>query len=186
MLIVGLTTSILLCFSPSATAQGNLVENGGFDTDASGWMLTNGARYNGLYGNPAGDLALGGGPSSIPTASQEINGLISGQLYTVSGDYLGGGGVKNTSTGGFGVALDGVFLFETNAPTDSGWYGFSFDYTATSTNALLSLSAQINGTVFSYSIDNITMYTVPEPSSTALIVLGSGVLFYVRRKWTEK
>jgi hypothetical protein len=158
-------------------AQGNLIFNGGFDASSSGWTLINGTAYSSSFGNPSGSVNL------RDTASQEINDLIPGQLYVVSGDYEGGGGAKNTITNGFGVAFDGAFLFETNAPTGN-WYSFSFDYKATSMSTLLSLSAPINGTVYGYFIDNITMYAVPEPSAISLLFLGSGVLIYVRkRKW---
>ena len=63
------------------------------------------------------------------------------------------------------MALDGVFLFETAALADFNWHSFSFDYTATSTSAFLSLEAQINGTDYAYFIDNISIEAVPEPNS---------------------
>jgi hypothetical protein len=170
----------LSCFSQSATAQGNLVVNGGFDTDASGWVITNiyvpyGGGYHSTFGDPPGSILLYnpnfGFSIPFPTASQEINSLTPGVLYVVSGDYRGGG--KNVTDNSFGVALDGDFLFETAAPADFfSWHSFSFDYTATSTSALLSLEAQINGTDDSYTIDNISMEAVPEPTSFWLI--GSG------------
>ena len=102
-----------------------------------------------------------------------------------------GGLGKNKTDDSFGVALDGVFLFETVVPTDSNWHSFSFDYTATSTSALLSLEAQINGTYddYSYGIDNIAMYAVPEPNSLCLMGAGgmmSALFFRHRRKARRK
>ncbi len=182
-----LTTLALSCFSQSAMAQGNLVVNGGFDTDTSGWTITNtsaGGGYNSAIGNPPGSVRLYNPTSpNVPTASQIINGLTLGDLYIVSGNYLGGG--KDVTDNSFGVALDGVFLFETAAPADFNWHSFSFDYTATSTSALLSLSAQINGTDDSYFIDNISMEAVPEPNSLCLVGVGgimSTMFFKNRRK----
>jgi len=183
--ITALTALMLSCLPQWAMSQGNLVVNGGFDTDASGWTITNVSEGDNGYasniGNPPGSVFLYDVSSlNVPTASQEISSLTPGALYIVSGDYAGGGkGVANNS---FGVALDGVYLFETNAPPTYNWYSFSFDYTATSTSALLSISAQLNGTGYPYTIDNIAMYAVPEPSAICLILLGSGVLIYVRTR----
>jgi hypothetical protein len=187
---VVLTILMLSYFAQSVTAQGNLIVNGGFDTDASGWVITNvyvpeGGGYVSNYGNPPGSIFLYN-PSlpGIPAASQEINSLTPGQLYIVSGDYQRGLG-KNKTDDSFGVALDSVFLFETVVPTDSNWHSFSFDYTATSTSALLSLEAQINGTDdYSYSIDNIAMYAVPEPNSLCLLEVGGmmSALFFTHRR----
>jgi len=174
---VVLTTLMFSCFTQSVTAQGNLVVNGGFTTNANGWTLTGSARYDAKNGNPPGEIDFGG---SEGTASQTINSLTPGFIYNVSGDYqaivAGGTSTNNYS---FGVSLDDVFLFGTATPTNSNWYSFSFDYTATSSSALLSLS-QISGVY--YDIDNIAMYAVPEPSAMSLILLGSGVLFYVRTR----
>jgi hypothetical protein len=176
---ISIIVSALLLLSRLADAQGNLVVNGGFDTDASGWAATNvsGSGYLISGGNPGGFFALVGPSASIPTISQEISGLTPGQLYVVSGDYKSGG--KNFAANSFGVALDGNFLFLANSPADYNWYSFSFDYTASSTSALLSLSSQLNGTGYSYAVDTISMHSVPEPSVSCLF--GLCVLFFVWR-----
>jgi hypothetical protein len=163
-----------------ATAQGNLVVNGGFDANAGGWTLTGSGRYDAKNGNPSGEVDFGG---SEGAASQAINSLTPEFIYNVSGDYqaivAGGTSTNNYS---FGVSLDDVFLFGTATPTNSNWYSFNFQYTATSSSTVLSLS-QISGVY--YNIDNIAMYAVPEPSSLCLIALGgimSAMLFRKRRK----
>jgi len=60
-------------------------------------------------------------------------------------------------------------------PGNFSWQSFSFQYTTTATSALLSLSSQINGSDFTYRIDNIEMRGIPEPSSMGLLGIG-GVL----------
>jgi len=121
--------------------QGNLVINGGFDTDAAGWVLIAGGVWAGPdKGNPGGFVGLDSlapSPTADPIAYQLINGLVPGQTYLVSGDYEKQ--IARTSTPGssFGVALDNVFLFETSDPGNFLWHSFSFSYTATSTSAVL-------------------------------------------------
>ena len=167
----------LLFVSQDLGGQGTLVFNGGFDASAAGWILTNGAGWAGPdKGNPGGFVDLDSlAPSAAddPTASQLINGLIPGQPYLISGDYQKK--IARTTVPGpsFGVALGNVFLFEASDPGDFLWHSFSFPYMPASTSTLLSLSAQINGTGVSYSIDNIAMYGVPEPSVLVLSGLGS-------------
>ena len=102
----------LSCFPQSATAQGNLVFNGGFDTSASGWTLTGTtgiAFYNVKNGNPPGDVVLEGLTAS---ATQTVNGLIAGTSYIVSGDYQGLDGSLSASPN-FEVTMNGTILFET-------------------------------------------------------------------------
>lgn len=179
---VALTILLLVSSPDQGKAQGNLVFNGGFDTSAVGWILSNVSfgGYESTKGNPAGDVALDITPPSStadPTAGQTINSLTPGTIYIVSGDYRrmadrGGGSPTDFS---FGVAIDSVFFFEAVAPINNNWYSFSFPYTATGSSALLSLSSQINGTGLSYAIDNIAMYNIPEPSSFWLMAIG-GIL----------
>lgn len=180
-----LTVLALFLLPHLATAQGNLVVNGGFDTDASGWTATNiafGGGYSSKSGNPPGCFFLNASSlSSVdPIISQTINSLTLGTIYSVSGDYLYGPNGAGSLSTNFGVAIDGAFLFETVAPSTSIWYSFSFLYTATSSSAVLSLSSLINGT-FYYGIDNISMQAIPEPLPSLLILLGSGLFLYARR-----
>ena len=164
-------------------AQGNLVVNGGFNTDASGWMTTNefGFGYVSDKGDPGGYFFLYSSSSSLtPTISQTISNLIPGSSYIVSGNYMQVMGSSENPS--FGVALNGSYLFETAEPPNSNWYGFSLDYVATSVNALLNLSSQLNGTGVSYGIDNISMKLVPEPSDSWLLLLGGVVFIYIRSR----
>jgi hypothetical protein len=180
---LGLVLFVLL--PEMAKAQGNLVFNGTFDSDALGWTLSNGADWS-PGGNPGGSVLLdnpGPSPSTDPTASVSINGLTPGFVYIVSGDYQkskdrGGGSSTDSS---FGVAMDGVFVLETTLADQFIWHSFIILYTATSSSAVLSLSSQINGTGISYGIDNIAMYAVPEPSTYALLGLGLLALAWWRR-----
>ena len=152
-----------------------MVLNGGFDSGTAGWTLAGGAFYNVKNGNPLPDVILEG---IAPTASQTINSLIPTGIYVVSGDYQYNGGGSSTALT-FGVALDGVYYFQTMAPTNYSWQSFSFLYTATSSSETLSLST-LNGTFQQYpkySIDNIAMYFIPDPSSWALLGAGGALLF---------
>jgi hypothetical protein len=184
-----LLITLLFILPHGAKAQGNLVINGGFDVDASNWTLSNGAFYAGSgKGDPGGwvglDLQNPSSTSPDPTASQLINGLIPNQIYIVSGNFQriidwSNGAITGSS---FGVAINDNFLFEAVDPENFNWQDFSFLYIATASSAVLSLSSQINGTEVSYGIDNIAMEAVPEPSSISLIMFGSGIVFYARRK----
>ena len=155
-----------------AVAQ-NLVVNSGFDTNAAGWTASN--NTNGGYacckGNPGGRFLLDSGPSptTAPTVSQVVSGLVPGSSYAVSGDYAklidwGGGSATNLS---FGVTLDTVLNFESRQ-TDFAWHTFGFQFTAASTTTTLSISAQRNGTGVAYQIDNIVVQ--PAPLLTARVV----------------
>jgi hypothetical protein len=148
---------MLLAFCFSATAQ-NLIVNGGFDTNSSGWTTTaSSGWYEPNKGNPGGCFVLFS--ASTPTISQVVTGLIPGSNYVISGDYnIEGGTITNTPS--FGVAIDGIFLLEV-ATTNYGWHSFSFPYTATSSGVTLSLTAQINGTSTSYDVDNIVVQPIP-------------------------
>jgi hypothetical protein len=170
-----LMTVFILTSSGWTRAQGNLVVNGGFDIDDGGWSVNSGSGYfNFKNGNPPGEFVLAGvpSPSSDPTISQTVTGLVPSQTYVVSGDYINIDSLSGLPADlSFGVALDGVFLFETAQPQDFEWHHFSFPYNATAPSAVLSLSAQRNGTSIQYAIDNIAIQ-VPEPCSVGLLCLG--------------
>jgi hypothetical protein len=169
---LGLAVAALLLNSQLADGQDNLVINGSFSGNANSWTITNtpgGFGYHSAVGNPPGGVQLDNvfpSPPSDPTASQTISGLTPGVVYLVSGDYrrvkVRGSGLP-TDQPSFGVAIDGDFLFTTLDPGFLDWRHFSFPYTASSTTVLLSVSSQLNGTGFSYDIDNIAMQAAPQP-----------------------
>jgi hypothetical protein len=188
-----LTALALSCLPQLANAQGNLVVNGTFESGSTGWTLTNGAIVA-LVGDPGVACFLvssNSSPANEPTASQVIDGLFAGTSYMISGNYKAGKdpGGASPANASFGVAIDGAFLFELAASPNGSWQSFSFSYTAASSDVLLSLSSQINGTGVEYAIDNISMETVPEPSSLCLIGVGgiiSAIFFRNRRKvWQQ-
>jgi hypothetical protein len=178
MVLIALTLS---CFSQSVIAQGNLVVNGDFSAGTAGWTLTNGAFYDGKFGDPTPSLQfVNTDPTANPTASQTINGLTIESIYLVSGNYND----NNYQGNSFRVAMDGVLYFEDNSSGNQNWQNISFFYTATSSSVVLSLSAQVTGLGL-YSADNISMIPTPEPSSLCLIGLGgmmSAIFFRKRRK----
>jgi hypothetical protein len=163
------TVWALLLVPRFAAAQGNFVVNGGFNANASDWTATDVSipDYLTTGGNPGGFFGLyNASASAVPTVSQQINSLVPGFIYLVSGDYKSGG--KGFASNSFGVAFNGVYVFLASSPTDYNWHSFSFEYAATSTSELLSISSQLRATGYAYYIDNIAMSPVPEPSTLSL------------------
>ena len=172
----------LLLLPQSATAQGNMVVNGELNSGAVGWTLTGFGFVNVKNGNPSPDIVLGW-PGT--TASQTIEGLSPGAIYLLSGDYACyGTDFTNIS---FQVTLDGVSYFQTAVPINHNWNTFSFCYTATASSAILSLTQTYWEylSVDNYSIDNISMYAVPEPSSLCLIGVCGIVGVMCFRNWRK-
>ncbi|HEX3719067.1 MAG TPA: hypothetical protein VH595_13955 [Verrucomicrobiae bacterium] len=180
---------LLLSGLPASFAQGNLVINGDFDTSAIGWTLVGaGTSWEASKGDPAGDVivtALAGSPATVPSASQTIDGLVPGDTYAVTGDFENvrdwGGGSPTADS--FGVAINGVYMFEAAQEQPGMWNPFDFSFTASSTSETLSLAAEINGTGVDYEIDNVGVQAVPEESSLWLAVIGGiSTIAYVRIK----
>jgi hypothetical protein len=186
---VFLTVLMLSYFPQLASAQNNLVYNGGFEissngNNADGWVLNKWAGVS-AGGNPGRFTLLYNDSSSDPglaTVSQTVNNLVPGDSYIISGNYELWKNPGRISIPTFGVAIDGTFLFETTAPANAlDWQNFSFTFVAVSSTALLSLSSHLNDAEVSYGIDNIAMNPVPEPSASWLLLFGSSLSPFMRR-----
>jgi hypothetical protein len=196
-----LTTGSVMLLA-AATASANLVINGTFTTDATGWVLSvNGGCSPGFdsgIGNPAGSVLLNacGAPTSDPTAAQTLSGLTVGQQYDIQADLLlhanlGGGTGKS-----FGIYLDNqpgspILLTEF---LDSNWHTVSTSFTATLTSHTIIFAAETDtrtpgqtaSTDVSYYLDNVVIDAavtrgVPEPAMVWLVGGGVGMLAFRRR-----
>jgi hypothetical protein len=181
IIVTAFASMMLLGSIESATAQGNFVFNGCFDSGVTGWTASNVSRvWDANKGNPGGFcLLIGTSSSTTSSISQTISGLTPGMTYLISGDFQRETG-DNTVDNSFGVSIDGNILYQ---GIGYSWQSFSFYYTATSSSALLSLLSQLNGTEVGYGVDNISFVAVPEPSSLCLLGVGGAAgLFFLRRK----
>ena len=164
-------------FAVQAQAQGtlNLVNNGDFSSALTAYGIWAFSPWNVSWsssaGNPGGCAVLTN-PQSGPTILQNINGLIVGNIYTLSGDYQAvfSGGMPDGS--GLHVSIDNA---DENYFGSSTWQTFSFNFIASSTSDLLVLQLLPNGDSSTYyNLDNISIvaYAVPEPSTCALFLFG--------------
>jgi len=191
--LVGFLSFFALLLPISA---GNLVTNGTFTTDCSGWVTANTdgsfcqTGTGGLgAGNPGGWAELNNGPSVAPTMSQVISGLVVGTQYQLTWDMQSGFHCcGNPASPGVSAAIDGnTYLFTV---LNSAVWGttpmFSETFTYTGSSNTLVFSSQLNGTDQDAGFDNIainatTAAGVPEPSS--LILMGVGIaIILLRRK----
>ena len=161
-----LITTMLFVSLESVKAQGNLILNGTFDSDLSEWTTVGVVNWEPWYG---GSASLSGPSSSI---SQTIYNLDVGTTYIVSGDYYSVDGWAPLN-----VSVDG---FSQLYVATSSWQSFSFSFTASSPT--VTLSFLVDQKVIC-SLDNISMFAVPEPNSLCLLGMGAASsLFFLRRR----
>lgn len=161
------------------------VPNGGF---ANGWLASGndsagGWRIDG--GNPDGRYIMNasGSDTTDPSIMQIVLGLTPGERYVVTGDFfLTYASSGNFFSKSFGVRVDGDIVFEASRSeiSETAWNSFSAEFIAGSTQAIVSIASERNGTDYGYSVDNITMAVIPGPASAALVGLGG--IFAARRR----
>jgi hypothetical protein len=162
------------------------VPNGGF---ANGWLASGndsagGWRIDG--GNPDGRYIMNasGSDTTDPSIMQIVLGLTPGERYLVTGDFfLTYASSGSFSAKSFGVRVDGDIVFEASRDeiSETAWNAFSAEFVAGSTQAIVSIAAERNGTDYGYSVDNITMTVIPVPASLAVVGIG-GIAAARRRR----
>jgi hypothetical protein len=165
----------------------------GVDGNVKLWGPGDGSA-NGLPGSSpdGGNYIAADGAYEVGAISQTINGLTSGQKYTVSFWYAGAQqyGFDGQTTEQWLVSLGGQQL-ATSVLTDpshgfTGWVYTSLTFTATGSSEVLSFLAAgtPNGEPPFSLLDGVSMVqAVPEPGSITLLAAGLiGLAFLVRRR----
>lgn len=179
---------MVLFLLTSASAFANMVTNGTFTSNCSGWALTNADGFNcsTTGGNPGGRLILNSGPGVVISASQAISGLVINTAYRISFDASSHYNCCNSNvTKGAGVGIDGK-QFDFFVYNGQPWTNYFFDFTYAGGSNVLVLSSQRNGTDSDAQFDNVSLAPlqapVPEPGTWFLLTSGAFALFISGRR----
>lgn len=181
---IALGTFSLFGLTNAANAQ--VIVNGDFTTDISGWT-TQGpfTQWSALPGPDAvsGVMFINDVRNAPAYAQQTITGLTFGQTYNISASYKSQ--VFFFTTASFTASVDGIPYFANpDISFVSAWTPFNFNFVAGGPTALLRFDSQV-GSDSDYDLDKVVITTngiaaVPEPGSVALLVgmaaLGAGIL----------
>jgi hypothetical protein len=162
----------------------NLVVNGEFDTDGSGWAQIDwvdsnwfGDRFGvkGWDGNPGWFFVNGFGAGA--ETSQLVSGLSPGQTYVVSGYYHRD--TANWPGDPLRVLMDDTEYFTPPPSRDEDvWRPFAFNYVAVDSDVLLRFQTEFTGDD-AYGIDHIELNLIPEPAA-AITLAAAGMLVAAR------
>jgi hypothetical protein len=194
---------MLLCFGPvlaliTTSAHANLITNGDFATNASGWTYNNqgiDGGYLASEGNPAGSFWINHNGNPVPSGdpdpklSQAISTVI-GSQYELSFDYSGRV-IFGSVFDGLAVDINGV-EFDTYLIPNANWMTATLLFTASGANTEIAFRSEINGTDYDARLDNVSVVlhqngngvpAVPIPPALPLFFSGlAGMGFLARRK----
>jgi choice-of-anchor C domain-containing protein len=162
--------------SPNIT--GWSIDAGSVDYIGSYWQAADGSRSIDLNGLTAG------------TISQTITGLTIGQAYNVSFELAGNpDGNPTVKTLDAIVASVGNFSFSFDASgsthSNMGWAIYSFIFTASATDLLLSFASTIPG-AYGPALDNVSITETPLPGALPLFAGGLGGMAFLARRRKKK
>lgn len=182
-------SAFLVLALASKLACANMIVNGGFESGATGWTVTQPYACTGISTTvfQEGAKSASAGCSPAATIKQTISGFTVGETYTLSywiKDVQGGSSFGAPT---FSATLGGTVL-QSLAPTAVfDWTQHSFDWVASNTAAELSFSALQTRNGNNWYLDNIVLgiaqrVEVSEPGSMLLLGIGAMMLGFGIRK----
>lgn len=167
----------------AAPAGGNLVTNGDFEQDMTGWTIQAGdfdlVGSQCAPGNPsayAGDCSAYFGSFGKSGISQSVNLGQAGQAWNLSFAFQPDGGVQSSITVRFGDDL----LMVMNRPAPGAYQVYSFIGVASAANQLLSF--EFTSPVGILFLDSVSVTAVPEPATLGMMAAGLAGLAFLRRR----
>jgi hypothetical protein len=213
LLTLALVTGLTL-FAGNLKAA-NLIQNGNFDNGFSGWISSGNVSitsyynsssvYNpnnwdypwvdikapyGIYtANNFAQLGIPNGGYGVNTLSQSFDTII-GNTYTVS---FAANGRTDRGSDYFIASIGTLNLLNKGSYNDvgsgvvvdriEGWANYSTNFSATQTTSTLTFTTQNRDSA--YGVGMISVQSVPEPSTYALLGIGAiGMLMVLRKKKT--
>jgi hypothetical protein len=179
--LLGIAALFSFALAPSAVAQTNLIQNGGFEDGFSQWTLSAGnfsfAGNDPLFAHMGNGFANLEQTGSFGTLSQSFATVV-GQMYSISFFLANDSGVTpNSFSASFGPTSGTTPQFTiSNAPV-SNYTQISFNAVATTSNSTLQFTFRHDDDFFR--LDTVSV--IPEPSTNALMILSAvGVLGFVQ------
>jgi hypothetical protein len=169
-------------------------EEWGIFLNLPGWSTINAAgievQYSGVGGRNASDGSRFLELDTHPTLNggfsnggifQDIAGLIIGQEYNLSFDFMGRSTTANSNN--LTVSFGSTSTLFAGFPQSFDWSAWNFKYTATSTTMRLQFKGEGAEDGKGALLDNVSLMAVevPEPSMFALMLLGLGGLLLRKR-----
>jgi len=158
---LGQPVGLMLDKSKGLVRGPELVVNGGFDSDLSGWSVTGPTTATWSAGAAALSRALGNG-----RFWQNMSGLTVGRMYQVAFDVLALSNTLDLAFGVAGAAPSNSFVSGVNA---AGTYTGMFTATATShsVGCILQGSSTATGTIDNISVRELPGNHASQPTATA-------------------
>ena len=169
-----LSGSIVLAVPGIATGNGsNLITNGSFDTDISGWSSGNSSTLTHEFAGPNGNgsIKVASGTGSNGYAYTNLTGATTvGQRYTLSFDYQHVSGPQGYVNVGNSTGASQVIY--QNLGTSSSWKRYTFSFTATVTNQFIGFYSRYSSGVTRFA--NISLVQQDAPRDYSADIKGSG------------
>lgn len=174
--LYSITATLGLQYSTGSTTGSDLVTNGAFTSDASGWTAS-AASLSSVGGGQSGNcLQVANSGAASGLGYQDITGLIVGETYKLSVYFKKGTGATGAIK--IGTTTDDDAYGSNLAISDASWTEYTYIFTATETIARITLinesavasETSLFDTVSLYIIDWTDAFTGYTPASDLSLI----------------